>query len=169
MFRSLAVVGAIVVVILVFNYRAPEDPVKQVDPYPTAAMVATVSEFPVLVPTDPGWRATAARWEPTRESDPVDVWYAGGAYTAEGPFASVSQSTAASPDYIAEQTGAGSPDGTLVGIGSQQWARYSSASGRSLVLISAQGTTIVTGTGTWEQLERFAGSLEAVDAAGATG
>ena len=39
----LAIVGAIVAVIVVLNYRAPEDPVSQIDPVPLAAQVATVA------------------------------------------------------------------------------------------------------------------------------
>ncbi len=160
--RSLAVVGAIVAVIVVLNYRAPQDPVPEIDPVPLASQVATVAPFPVLMPTDPDWRSTSARWEPTAESEGEPVWFTGGVYSAEGPFASVSQSVAASPEYLAEQTREGSSDGETIILAGAAWQRYTSANERSLVLSGDGGTTVVSGTGSWDDLERFASSLEPV-------
>lgn len=158
MFRTLAVVAAILVAIIVVNYRAPDDPVKQIDPAPMALQVAAVAPFEVLLPTDAGWRATAVRWEPTQESGPDPVWYVGGVYGPDGPFASLTQSAASSPDYLAEQT----RDGVVVGTESG-WQRYESASGdRSLVLSDDGQTRVVSGTGSWEDLQRFAASLVGV-------
>lgn len=162
MIRSLLVVGAVAAVILILNYRAPQDPVQQIDPYPMAAQVAAVAGFPVLLPTVPGWRATAARWEPTPESEPDDVWYAGGVFGDQGPFASVSQSAATSPEYIAEQTSSGAATGTSATVAGVEWQRYESDSARSLVLVLPAGSAVVTGTGSWDEIERFAASLREV-------
>jgi hypothetical protein len=162
MFRSLAVVGAVVAVIVVLNYRAPQDPVPEIDPAPVAAQVATVALFPVLLPTDEGWRPTAARWEPTPESQGEPVWFTGGVYSETGPFASVSQSVASSEGYLAEQTGQGSVTGETSVVTGAEWQRYESTGERSLVLVGAGSTTVVSGTGSWADLERFAASLEPV-------
>jgi hypothetical protein len=162
MVRSLVVVGAVVAVIVVLNYRAPQDPVPEIDPDPLAAQVATVAPFPVLMPTDPGWRATAARWEPTPESQGEPVWFTGGVYSESGPFASVSQSAAASEEYLAEQTGRGSALEETTAVAGTQWQHYASADERSLVLQGEAATTVVSGTGSWEELQRFAASLEPV-------
>ena len=162
MLRSLAVVGAVVAVIVVLNYRAPEDPVPEIDPAPVATQVATVAPFPVLLPTDDGWRPTAARWEPTPESQGEPVWFTGGVYSEAGPFASVSQSVAASEGYLAEQTARGSPTGETSVVTGEEWQRYDSTGERSLVLVGAGSTTVVSGTGTWGDLERLAASLEPV-------
>lgn len=157
MFRTLAVVGVILIAIIVVNYRAPDDPVKQIDPAPLARQVAAVAPFPVLMPTDPGWRPTATRWDQTQESDAALVWYVGGVYGPDGPFASLTQSVADSPEYLREQTRDGKPAGAVPGAA---WQRFESASGdRSLVLAADGQTTIVAGTGSWEDLQRFAGSL----------
>lgn len=162
MFRTLAVVAAILLVIMVVNYRAPEDPVKQIDPTPLAELVAADAGFTVLTPTDPGWRPTAVRWEPTQESGAEPVWYLGGVYSAEGPYAALTQSTVASPAFLAEQTGDGDPVGESM-IDTALWQRYESAAGqRSLVQTSAAQTTVVTGTGSWEELQRFAAALRPV-------
>jgi len=162
MLRSLAVVGAIVVALVILNYRAPQDPVREVDADALAQQVATVAPYPVLLPTDPGWRPTAARWEPTAESEPAEVWFVAGVYAAEGPFASLSQSAAASPEFIAAATGDGAPVDSVV-VGEVQWQHYESLDGdRSLLLADPQYVAIVAGSGTWEDLERFAGSLAPV-------
>ncbi len=159
--RSLVVVGVIVAALVAVNYRAPEDPVKQIDPAPVARQIAAVAPFPVLLPQDQGWRATAARWEPTQESGSVPVWYTGGVYGAngEGPFAALSQSTATSQDFVAEQTSGGAPTGVVIEVGATPWSRYASMDTRSLVRVNQTGATIVAGTGSWEDLERFAASL----------
>ena len=162
MLRSLAVVGAVVAVIVVLNYRAPEDPVPEIDPEPVAKQVATVAPFPVLLPADDGWRPTAARWEPSPESQGEPVWFTGGVYSETGPFASVSQSVAASEDYLAEQTGQGRATGETVEVAGAPWQRYSSAAERSLVRVAVGSTTVVSGTGSWEDLQRFAASLAPV-------
>lgn len=159
MLRSLAVVGVIVAVLLVLNYRAPEDPVAEIDPAPIAAQVATVAPFPVLLPTDDGWRATAARWEPTVESMEEPVWFAGGVYSATGPFASISQSEASGADYLAEQVGTGEPTGETVQVAGQTWQRYLATGERNLVNSTDGVTTVISGTGSWEELTRFAESL----------
>lgn len=162
MLRTLAVVAAILLVIIVVNYRAPEDPVKQIDPAPLALLVAADTGFPVLLPTDGQWRATAVRWEPTQESGDDPVWFVGGVFGADGPYAALSQSVAASPQYIEEQTRGGEPVGESV-VDGVAWQRLESAPGdRSLLQSSAGATTVVTGTGTWEELQRFAASLEPV-------
>ena len=167
MFRSLAVVGVIVAVVVVLNYRPSEDPVKEIDPAPVAQSVAQAAPFPVLLPTHPGWRATSARWEPTEESGDEPVWFVGGVDGSEGPFASVSQSTVNTPAYLAEQTAQGTVTGEIADVLGAEWQRYQSPDGRSLVLIAAGATTVVSGTGEWEDLERFAASLEPVDGASA--
>lgn len=159
MARSLVVVGAIVAVIVVLNYRAPEDPVREIAPAPLAAGVSALAPFPVYLPTDDGWRPTAARWEPTEESAPEAVWFVGGVYSEQGPFASLNQSTATSAEYLAELVGEGPATGSST-VGDVQWQRYETSDQRSLVQLLPDSSIVVVGDGTWDDLERFAGSLE---------
>ncbi len=164
MFRTIAVVAAIVAVIAVLKYQPPPDPVRPVDPIPAAQEVARVADFPILVPADPGWQATAVRYESTPQSDGAKVWFTGGVYSVDGPFASISQSTAASDYYLEEQTSAGRP-ADLSTVDGVNWQRYESPKGdRSLVLLASGETTVVAGTGSWTDLERFAGSVLPVSA-----
>jgi hypothetical protein len=161
MLRSLAVVAAVVIVLVLLNYRAPQDPIREIDPAPIAADVAAVAPFPVLLPTQEGWRATAARYEPTPESDGQPVWFAGGVQGTDGPFAGVVQAQQVTPDLLAEQTRSGEPVGAS-SVDGQQWQRYEAGSNRSLVRTDAAGVTITTGTGSWPELEAFTASLEPV-------
>lgn len=167
MLRTVAVVGVILGVILLVNYRAPEDPVNEIDPEPLAAAVVLAVDYPVYLPSDKGWRATSARWEPTEASGEESVWYTGGVYGEGTPFAALSQSAADSADYVAEQTGYGEMVGEST-IDGQVWQRYESSADRSLVVTrdpaaTAGGSTVVVvGTGSWADLERFAASLEPV-------
>lgn len=162
MLRTLAVIGAVVLALVVLNYRAPQDPVRQIDPAPTAAQVAQAAPFDVLLPTDPGWRATAARWEPTAASQGERVWFVGGVYGSGSPFASVSQSRATNEEFIAERTRDGAPVGASR-IAGAEWERYQAGrTERSLVLRTGDGVTVVSGTADFEALERFAASLRPV-------
>lgn len=165
MIRTVAVVAAVVVAIVVLNYRAPEDPVREVDARAVAERAATVAPFPVLLPEQVGWRPTAARYEPTQESAGAPVWFAGGVFSAEGPFAGVVQSQQTTQAFIAEQTAEGRKVGASV-VGGESWQRYEAEGDRSLVLADDAGVTITTGSGSWSELERFTASLEPVPPAG---
>ena len=158
MLWTMLVVGAIVVALVIVNYRSPQDPVAQIDPVPVAEVVDRDAPYPVLLPSDPGWRATSARYEPTEESAGAPVWFVGGVLDGDSEFASLTQSTAGGERFIAEQTDDGSPAGTST-VSGVQWQRWESADHNSLVFVVNDVTTVVTGTVTWERLERFAASL----------
>lgn len=161
MIRTIAVIGAVLGVILVLNYRAPEDPIKEIDLGTLPTTVAAVAPFPLLLPVDEGWRPTSGRWEPTAESGADPVWFVGGVYDAGSPFVSVSQSATKEPGFIAEQTLQGREVGVSA-VAGQQWLRYESEAARSLVLVTPEVTTVISGTADWSTLERFTASLQPV-------
>ena len=163
--RTLGVVAAVIAIAFALYYKAPPAQVRPVDAQPVAQAVAGVAPFEVLLPADPGWTATSARWEATEHSQGAEVWFTGGVYGAgeEGPFASLSQSTAVSPRYLDEQTRDGLAAGASM-LDGREWRRYESPAGdRSLVLATASSSTVVNGTGSWQDLERFAQSLRVVE------
>lgn len=165
MLRTLAVVAVVIAVAFALYYKAPPEQVRPVDAEQVAQAVATVAPFAVLLPSDEGWTATSARWEATPDSQGAQVWFTGGVYGVQGPFAALSQSTAVSQRYLDEQTHDGKAAGTSTMDGTT-WQRYESPAGdRSLVLASASSSTIVNGTGSWAELERFARSLRVVEPA----
>jgi hypothetical protein len=170
--RSMGIVGGIIAVVLLVTWRPQPDPVREIDAAPVAAVAAARADFSVLYPRTPaGWRATTARFEPTRESGDDPVWF-NGWVTPEQQYAAVIQSRAGNARFIAEQTIDGVPagdapasPGTAVG----GWQPYLSADGtqRSYVLVEDDLTTVVTGTIGWEDLAAFAAMLEPVEPPGA--
>ena len=166
MIRSLAVVLAVVFVIVLLAWRPEPEAVKVVDVAPVVALAAAGAEFPVAAPTGlgDGWRPTSARWEPTERSEGEPVLHVG--YVTPGDeYAQVTQSTARSEPYFAEQADSGSPTGTQ-DIGGTVWQRWEGPDRNSLVLVEDPAVTIVSGTASWDELTELAASLEPVPDAG---
>jgi len=158
MARSLAVVLAVVGVVLLITWRPQPEPVKVVDVEPFAALVASQAPFEALRLPAPntGFRPTSVRWEATAESAGELVWFIGYVTPSE-QYVQISQSTASSVDFLREQTAGGVPAGTVM-IDGNEWERFESAERRSLVR-SADAVTLVSGTGSWEELEQVTAAL----------
>ncbi len=161
MVRTMAVIGAVVAVLLAITWRPAPEPVREIDPMPVATAVADVVDYPVLVPQSDRWRATAARYEPTAESGAEPVWFTGGVWDGEETYAGVSQSRAASQQYLQEQTLGGVDAGTSR-VGGRTWTRYSSPDQVSLVAQVGAATTVVSSSGSWDVVEQFAATLRPV-------
>ena len=151
MTRSLIVVLAVVAAILLVTWRPQPDAVKVVDVEPFVSAVGTQADFgAVRLPAElTGYRPTSARWEPTSESDGLPVWFVGYVMPNE-QYLQVSQSRAASVDYLREQTAGGALTGS-VDIDGVTWQRYETPDRRSLVLAD-DATTVVSGTASWDDL-----------------
>lgn len=165
--RSMGIVAGIIAVVLIVTWRPQPDPVREVDSAPVAAAVAAAADFEVLYPQVPdGWRATSARFEPTRESGDDRVWF-NGWVTADDEYAAVVQSQAGNRRFIEEQTASTAPavavppDLPAAVVG---WEPYVSDDGtqRSLVRRQDGVTTVVTGTQDWTGVAAFAGMLQPV-------
>lgn len=161
MVLSMAVVLAVLLALLLLNYRTPEDPVRQVDGRPVAEAVAAAVDYEVRYPQDPQWRATSARYEPTAESQDQPVWFTGGVLDDGREFVSLSQSSAQGPDYLAEQTYDGVQSGQVevAGVPWQVWQQTDHVS-----LVRRQGgvTTVVAGTVEVDRLVEFLLTAEPV-------
>jgi hypothetical protein len=159
MVRSMAVVLAVVAAIWLLAWRPDPEPVKVVDTTQVVTLAAMQAEFPVQAPAGlPGtWQATSARWEPTAESDAAPVLHLG-YVTPSDAYAQVSQSTADSRRYLAEQTAQGEPAGTRDVAGST-WAVYETDERRSLVRDDGVTVTVVSGSADWPELTALAASL----------
>jgi hypothetical protein len=156
--RSLLVVLAVVAVIVLFAWRPQPEAIRVVDVEPFVSVVSAQADFPAtrLPESLTGYRPTSVRWEPTPDSGGLPVWFVG-YVTPSDRYLQISQSRAAGPDFLREQTAGGTQTGT-VDIDGTTWQRYETPDRRSLVLASA-GTTVVSGTETWETLTTVAGSL----------
>lgn len=159
MVRSMAVVLVVVFLIVLLAWRPQPEAVTVVDPAPVVAMAAAQAGFPVLAATGlaEGWRPTSVRWEPTEDSESEPVLHVG-YVTPTDAYAQVSQSTARSARYLDEQTAGGRPTGQQ-DVAGTSWERWETADRRSLVLGTGPSLTIVSGTGSWEELATLAASL----------
>jgi hypothetical protein len=160
MVRSMSVVLALVAVIVLVTMRPHPDPITVVDPAPVVALAAAQASFPVAAPTNlpEGWRPTSARWEPTTASGDVPVLHIGFVTPSE-QYAQVTQSTASSDRYIAEQTDKALATGSK-DIAGTVWQTWERKSRRSLVRSVDGVQTIVSGSAPWEELAILAASLQ---------
>lgn len=157
---SLIVVFAVVVGLWLLVYRPTTETVRQVDVAGMHALAAQQAGYSVLVPgSDTGLEATSVRWEPTQASGDVPVWHIG--YVQGGDaYLQISQGELTASNFIAEQTANGVP-GDVVQIGDAEWTRYETDKRRSLVRQVDGVVTIVSGTGSWDQLTAVAQGLVA--------
>jgi hypothetical protein len=168
--RSLAVVIAVVVALLVLTWRPQPDPVREVDPFPIASLAIREAGYRVLMPgVSEGWRSTSARLEPTQQSADKSVWF-NGWVSPESEFFSLTQSHATHQTFIDEQTSDGLPADLSADPSwpwsessgkNRSWTAYVSPDGdtKSLVKIKSDHATILTTTAEWSQLEAFADRL----------
>ena len=156
MVRSIAVVLAVVVVILVISYRAQPDPVREVS-LTNPLIVAQISAgFPVLVPeATEGYRLTSARFE----KDEPGVWHLG-YVTPQDAYVQLEQSATSDLDFISDQlTGTAKIAPQLVG--SAEWTAYEGQGKAALVRTADGVTTAVSGTAPMAELTKVAASLTA--------
>ena len=160
MIRSMAVVLAVVGAILLVTWRPQPDPVREVSLEPLVTFASSQADFPVLV-VQGDLQPTSVRWEPTEASDGEMVWHVG-YVTSDDQYLQLSQSSADSDLYVAEQTLDGVPlaDATNVPtlvqqLTSEGWVPLETTAvepRRSLVRTSDGSTTILSGTGSWSEL-----------------
>jgi hypothetical protein len=165
MIRSMAVVLAAVVVIMLFAWRPNPEPITVVETAPVIVLAGQQAEFGLSAPGNlpAEWRPTSARWESTQESGGARVLHIG-YVTPSGAYAQFSRSTASTASYLDEQTASGVPSGEAV-IGPSTWERRETTDRRSLVLTNGDVVTVVSGTAPWDELEALAGTLVPVTTA----
>ncbi len=149
---SMAVVGLFVAFLFAVVWRPAPEAVKVVDPLPMLQVAREQADYPVLAPVglDEQWRATSARFE---QGESSSTWFLG-YVTPEDQFIAVTQTDSSAGDFIAEQTAQGRPDGERE-IAGRAWMQYTNGTDQSLVLTGPSGTTVVTGTVDYDELESF--------------
>jgi hypothetical protein len=163
MVLSMAAVGATVVVIMLIAWR-PQQEVSQSVDYPAAVSSALISQtWPISVPSEipSGYRATSARFEPETYGDSGDVRWFVGFQTESGEYVSLWQSDGPTKKVVAAATNSAPCDSSEV-ISGTTWQKCEIAKPLTRALVKTQGdvTTVVSGTVQWEELSRFAQSLE---------
>ncbi len=154
--RSLIVILAFMAVLIFMVPRVNSLSGPPVDIPARAAEVATQSGWPISIaaglPT--GWQPTSARY--VRTGDGAMTWLAG--YQApSGNYVSVEQTKNATSLWIETEINRAVAKGT-VDVAGRTWAKYERPSKVQNSLVhtpetTGELTTLVTGTGTFEELE----------------
>lgn len=115
--------------------------------------------YPVLAPQSlpQGWNATAVQFD---GADPADAQWTLGFIDAKGQYVAVRQSNGPLAAFLADATGNGVKQAAESTVAGADWSRYQGSRYQSLVLQSAKGTTVVTGTESFADLEKFAALLK---------
>jgi hypothetical protein len=165
MARSLLVVGALVAVLVAAVPRVNSISQPPVDVLSAAREVARESGWEISRPVGlpEGWQATSVRH--VRSTDGLTTWHAG-YQSPDGDYVAVQQTKGATAGWVEAQTNRARRVGELQAAG-RTWTMFerSPKVQRSLLWRApsdAELTTLVTGTGTFEELAEFAEHLQPV-------
>ncbi len=160
--RSVAVIGVILLGLWGigrFFTQTPENPVSAVDYQTTLQQVRSTTDIPVLAPATlpEGWRATSARFEPG-SADDDGAWHLG-VITDDEEYLGLEQSSL-SVERAAERWAEDSEEAGSAQVAGQVWAvRAGPLDRTTYVTREGDRTTLVTGTGTPEEIESYITSL----------
>ncbi len=165
MIRSLLVITALVAVLIAVVPRVNQVSQPPVDVVSASVEVAKKSGWPISRPErlPEGWKATSVRY--VRSTDGLMTWHAG-YQSPSGNYVALEQTQGATQRWIEAQTNRARDIGEL-GAGGVTWTKYERGGKVQNSLLSrgadAQDlTTLITGTGTFDELATFAGSLRPV-------
>lgn len=144
-----------------FQHRDAADPVETVDYSQQLEAARAQAPFDVLAP-DPvpdDWRVTSVDY--TTEG-PIVSWHLGllTGSDDDSEYVGLEQSNAQPSTFIEESTRADQP-GDPVRIDGVEWQQFTRDDETALVRSGQDGTTIVTGTASLQELTEFADSLKA--------
>ncbi|MBT2417981.1 DUF4245 domain-containing protein [Streptomyces sp. ISL-22] len=116
------------------------------------------ASYPVAAPQGlpESWKPTSVRFQ----GDDFDAWHLG-FHTPDGQYVQVQQSTEKPSTFIDEATQGGRETKVTQKIGDRTWTRYTGGRYDALVHQEQGATTVVAGTGSFEQLTRMAKALKA--------
>jgi hypothetical protein len=165
MVRSLVVIGALMALIWFMTPRVNTLGGPTVDVHGTALTVAQDSGWPISEAVDlpEGWTTTSARY--VKSTDGLMTWHAG--YQApSGNYVAVEQTRDATRGWVEAQTNRARRVGELEAAGIT-WLKYERGGKVQNSLLdrrtgSGELTTLLTGTGTFEELAYVAERLEPV-------
>jgi hypothetical protein len=165
MVRSLVVVILLVVALIAIVPRVSSISQPPVDVAAASVEIAKESGWPIEAPQGlpDGWKATSVRY--VRSTDGLMTWHAG-YQSPTGNYVAIEQTKDATDLWVAAETNRAQRTGELQ-AGGRTWATYvrSGKVQNSLVdrgTAPGQLTTIVTGTGTFDELKTFAEALQRV-------
>ena len=155
---SLGAVFAFVAILLLVTLRHSPDPIKVVDPTSVKQGIASNAPYQASVAGQvAGWRVTSARV--SAPGDDPFAWKIG-YFTTAGNYAAAGQSNASVKTYERDEQVNGASAGS-VNIKGQKWTQLQRADGkrRWLVRTDRGVTTLIVGTGGFDELEKLAKTL----------
>ena len=165
--RSLLVIGAITAALFFLISRTSSVTAEQVDAAAAAEQHGRQAGLPFEYASDlpEGWTPTSSRY--VRSKDELMMWSATWT-TPDGQYVAVQQVADATDSWVSTMTNNGKQVGTVTTQDGRTWLKRDREGKVQRSLVHRQTgegelTTLVTGTGTFEQLETFANHLEAVD------
>ncbi|MFE6284764.1 DUF4245 domain-containing protein [Streptomyces sp. NPDC057877] len=117
--------------------------------------------YPVAAPEGlpESWKPTSVRYQ----GEPHHTWHLG-FHAPDGEYVAVGQSTQKRAKYIEKASQGSSETKATEEIGGRTWTRYTGGRYDALVLEQGEAdkgsTTVVAGTGSFEQLVEMAGALK---------
>ncbi|SOB82300.1 Protein of unknown function [Streptomyces sp. 1331.2] len=162
MVLSMLAVGFVVWVGYLFlPHDADSDPVHVVEFKVAAATAKRAAPYPLLAPEGlpDKWRATSVSYRPADQNNGKgNAWHLG-FVTPSGQYAAVEQSDAPRDSLLSDKVAGGQPDGTSE-VAGRTWDRVQGEKARALTAPTGSGTTLLTGTASYEELAELAQALK---------
>ncbi|WP_367321043.1 DUF4245 domain-containing protein [Streptomyces sp. HUAS ZL42] len=136
--------------------HAPD--IQRVDYGVELATARRAASYPVAAPEGlpGGWKATSVRFQ----GDKFDAWHLG-FHAPDGEYVAIEQSTQKRSTFIDEASQGAKETKVTEEIGGRTWTRYTGGRYDALVLLNTDGsTTVVAGTGSFDQLTKMAQALK---------
>lgn len=158
MILSLGLIGIAAAVIYVFiphDDSAPD--LKRVDYHVELLTARRAAAYPVAAPEglSSKWKATSVRFQ----ADDFDSWHLG-FQTPDRQYMQIEQSTQKPSEFIDDATQGADATKTTRRINGQTWTHYTGGRYDALVLPGRHATTVVAGTGSFQQLTEMAAALK---------
>ncbi|OON81487.1 DUF4245 domain-containing protein [Streptomyces tsukubensis] len=157
MVLSLAVIVLVACGIYVFvPHDDTESPAKRVDYRVELLSAQRAASYPVEAPKglSKKWKATSVRYR----AENHDAWHLG-FLDPEGRYVAIEQSTRKPSEFIDQVSQGAEKTNVSHRIAGATWQRYKGDTYNALVRRDKGATTVVTGSGTFEQMEAMARAL----------
>ncbi len=164
MVRSLGVVLAVVLVIVLITIRTHGQQVRVVDYTSTLTEARRVAPFAVLAPEKlpTEWEATSGDYSPSQVTGKAGIvlWHVGYVTPAQ-QYAGFEQTNDTVAHVLDAQIGPVRQDGASA-VNGVTWTRWTGDNGRHAIsLVQGKASLVVHGTAGWPELEQFAAALRA--------
>ncbi|WP_317620017.1 DUF4245 domain-containing protein [Streptomyces sp. CBMA156] len=162
MVLSMLAVGFVVWIGYLFlPHDASGDPVHAVEYKVAAASAKRAAPYPLLSPEGlpDKWRATSVSYRPAdMNNGKGNAWHLG-FVTPSGQYAAIEQSDVKRDALVADYVTGAKPDGTS-DVSGRSWDRVRGEKARALAAQTGSGTTLLTGTASYEELAELAQALK---------